>query len=74
MQTVNSWSVPAITLNLAFIDELLWPLLKKEDVLSPFKADIALSKCINIAFNGCKEFRGIHLFVYVNYRSLLKQR
>ena len=45
VQIVNSWSVPDITLNLAFIDELLWPLLKKEDVLSPFKADIALSKC-----------------------------
>ena len=45
VQTVNSWSVPAITLNLAFIDELLWPLLKKKDVLSPFQADIVISKC-----------------------------
>ena len=39
MQTVNSWSVPAITLNLTIIDELLWPLLKKLDGVAPFITD-----------------------------------
>ena len=48
MQTVNSWSVPAITLNLTIIDELLWPLLKKLDGVAPFITDPTSANSTNI--------------------------